>query len=76
MERYDFQNIISQPQQEKHTVSCVVNVIVLCLIMAVASVSLLFLKRPDISATEKRELAKFPEFSWISYYEGDYTDAI
>ncbi len=39
-------------------------------------VTLLVLPRSTISMLEKRELATFPEFSWESYFSGEYTAAI
>ncbi len=39
-------------------------------------VSFIIPLRPTISQIEKRELAKFPEFSWEALAEGDYFDQI
>lgn len=39
-------------------------------------VSFLIFLRPDRSYMEKRELAKFPEFSWDALVSGDYFDDI
>ena len=39
-------------------------------------VCMLVMPRSTISNIEKRELAKFPEFSWESYWSGEYTDGI
>lgn len=40
------------------------------------TVMLLFFERPTISLTEKRELAKFPEFSFESFFKGEYTEGV
>ncbi len=39
-------------------------------------VCMLVMPRSTISMLEKRELATFPEFSWESYFSGEYTAAI
>lgn len=39
-------------------------------------VCMLVMPRSTISMLEKRELATFPEFSWKSYFSGEYTAAI
>ena len=39
-------------------------------------ICMLVMPRSTISNIEKRELAKFPEFSWESYWSGEYTDGI
>jgi len=39
-------------------------------------ICMLVMPRSTISNIEKRELAKFPEFSWESYWKGEYTDGI
>lgn len=47
------------------------------LVLAVLTVAAFILPlRPDRSYTEKRELAKFPEFSWEALLSGDYFDGI
>ncbi len=53
-----------------------INVGVCASLFAVAAVCLLVLPRPTISESEKRELAKFPAFSWEEYWKGDYTEDI
>ena len=39
-------------------------------------VCMLVMPRSTIAMLEKRELATFPEFSWESYFSGEYTAAI
>ncbi len=39
-------------------------------------VCMLVMPRSTISMLEKRELATFPEFSWKSYFSGEYTAAV
>ena len=45
-------------------------------IFAVLVVCLLVLPRPTVSESEKRPLAKFPQFSWGDYWSGKYTEDI
>lgn len=40
------------------------------------SIFLIILKRPEISQTENRTLEKFPEFSFSSFFDGEYTAGI
>ena len=40
------------------------------------TVALLVLERPAVSYTEKRPLAKFPDFSFEKFFSGEYTDEI
>lgn len=54
----------------------IINIGACSVFFAAVIVGLLALPRPTISETEKRELAKFPEFSWDSYWKGDYTEGI
>lgn len=53
-----------------------VNAISFFLIVFVISVCLLVLKRPEISATENRTLAKWPSFSISKLFSGEYTAGI
>ncbi len=53
-----------------------INIGVCSSIFAVLVVALAVLPRPTVSETEKRELAKFPEFLWENYWKGDYTEDI
>lgn len=50
-----------------------INVIVIALIFAAISLFLLIGKRPTVSKTENRELARFPSFSSKSFFDGEYT---
>ena len=45
-------------------------------VFVVGAFSMVILPRPTSSDTEKRDLAKYPEFSADSYFNGDYTDDI
>ncbi|MBQ2152418.1 MAG: hypothetical protein II440_03125 [Clostridia bacterium] len=45
-------------------------------VYAAIVICMLVMPRSTISNIEKRELAKFPEFSWESYWSGEYTDGI
>lgn len=39
-------------------------------------IGLAFFARPERSESEKRELTKFPEFTWEAFWSGEYTDQI
>lgn len=52
------------------------NVIAFALTVLVTAVCLLILKRPEISETENRTLAKWPSFSFSKYFSGKYTAGI
>lgn len=52
------------------------NIIYTSIFFAVTAGLLLFLPRPTQSLIEQRELAEFPEFSWESFINGDYTEGI
>lgn len=49
------------------------NIISLALILVLGGIFLLVGKRPTVSQTENRELAKFPKFSLSSFFSGDFT---
>lgn len=50
-----------------------VNVVICALTFLVISVCMLIMKRPEISETENRTLAKVPKFSFSDYFSGKYT---
>ena len=50
-----------------------INIIVLVLTFSIISIFLLVGKRPTVSKTENRDLAKFPSFSSESFFKGEYT---
>lgn len=58
------------------TVVKAINAAVLCLLGLGISAYLLLAPRPTQSGIENRELAKFPEFSWESYFNAEYTAGI
>ncbi len=58
------------------TVIKAVNAVVLCLLGLGISAYLLLAPRPTYSGIENRELAKFPEFSFESYFNAEYTAGI
>ena len=58
------------------TVVKAVNAAVLCLLGLGISAYLLLAPRPTQSGIENRDLAKFPEFSWESYFNAEYTAGI
>lgn len=48
------------------------NIIVLVAVLGIGSLIMLFAPRPTVSEQEKRELAKFPEFSAKGYFDGSF----
>ena len=50
-----------------------INIIVLVLTFSIISIFLLVGKRPTVSKTENRDLAKFPSFSSENFFKGEYT---
>lgn len=52
------------------------NVIICAITFVVIAVCLIILKRPEVSETENRTLAKWPSFSFSDYFSGQYTSAI
>lgn len=52
------------------------NVVVCGLFFLGAVIYMLVFEHPTVSEIEKRTLAKFPEFSWDSYFKGEYTAQI
>ncbi len=62
-------------KQRKRAVSAVGILLILSFI-TIISMCMVFLPRPATSEIEKRELAKFPEFSFESYFKGEFTSGI
>lgn len=60
-------------EDKNKTLAQKINIGVCASFFAIVIVCLLVLPRPTVSETEKRELAKFPEFSWDAYWSGKYT---
>ena len=54
----------------------VANIAVTVTLFVGATVALLVMERPTVSYTEKRMLAKFPDFSFEKFFSGEYTDEI
>lgn len=50
-----------------------VNAAVILTIIGGGALFMTFGERPEISAEEKRSLAKCPEFTWESYFSGGFT---
>lgn len=57
-------------------ISKAVNAAVICLLGLSISAYLIFAPRPTESGVENRELAKFPSFSFESYFDASYTTQI
>ncbi|MCR4925792.1 MAG: hypothetical protein K5917_05845 [Clostridiales bacterium] len=53
-----------------------INIAILTIFLLTVSICLIVMKRPTVSYVENRTLAKFPEFSFASYFSGEYTDQI
>lgn len=53
-----------------------VNVCVCGIAAAVIAVGMLVLERPTVSETENRTLATMPDFTWESYFSGEYTAGV
>lgn len=53
-----------------------VNIVVCSLLFVVISVCLIVFRRPEISETENRTLAKMPEFSWSELFSGRYAEGV
>lgn len=54
----------------------IINIAVISSIFVAAVVSLTFFERPVSSVTEKRDLAKFPEFNSENLFSGKFTDGV
>lgn len=83
IEKIDIDVDIPQPVitiEEKHEILLKrfnkINIWIFSVLMASASAFMLFGKRPTVSETENRTLAKFPEFSKEGLLDGSYTDGI
>ena len=63
-------------EAKKAPVLAIINVAVIGVLTLVITVLMLVLERPTISESEKRELAKFPEFSTEKFFSGQYTAQI
>lgn len=53
-----------------------INIVICSLTFVAISVCMIVLKRPEISETENRTLAKWPEFSFSDYFSGKFTASI
>lgn len=64
--------------KEKKGVSpwIIANIAAVALLFAGITISLLVFERPVESQIERRELAKFPEFSVADFFSGDFTDGV
>ena len=60
------------PKREKTL--CIINIAVLMTIFAGITLFMTFGQRPNVSYEENRNLEKMPEFSWESYWNGDFTE--
>ncbi|MBD5081777.1 MAG: hypothetical protein HDT44_08465 [Ruminococcaceae bacterium] len=66
----------SENRSKKTNRMLIANTVVIGSVFAAITVSMLVFTRPTISMTEKRELAKFPEFSFEDFFSGKYTSGI
>ena len=58
------------------TASHCINAGVFIAVIVVMGAAAIFLPKPTVSEYEKRELAKFPEFSLESLFSGDYMEQL
>lgn len=66
----------SEKVKKQKKIGSVIN-ITACSVFFVGAICFqLFMERPTISESEKRELAKFPTFTWESYWSGEFTEGI
>ena len=73
----------SRPQKKRRERECrpsaylqMLYIFVIAVVTAAIAVCLLIMDRPDFSAIEQRSLAKMPEFTWKSFFSGEYADGI
>lgn len=53
-----------------------INLVVMISLFIGITVMMLVFERPTISLTEKRTLAEFPEFTFESFFKGEYTEGV
>ncbi|MCI7768070.1 MAG: DHHW family protein [Oscillospiraceae bacterium] len=58
----------------RHAIFERVSIIIFLAVLFFTGLCLVFLKRPDFSESEKRELAKKPELTLQSYFDGSFAD--
>lgn len=63
-------------REKKSKFWAVANTVVMGTVFTAITVSLLVFDRPEISMTEKRELAKFPQFSFEDFFAGKFTTGV
>lgn len=66
---------IPENKKQKRNLN-IVNICVTASLFIAAAVSLTLFERPTSSASEKRELAKFPEFNAENLFSGKFTDGV
>ena len=60
----------------KNKLACIRIISFVLVMLSFFVIGLAFFARPDISENEKRELTKFPKFTWSSFISGEYTEQI
>ena len=75
MARYKNSEKIEKYEKKKNRVYKISSAVFLTLIAGTAA-AMAFLKRPEVSENEKRELAKFPSFTFESWFDGSYAEAL
>lgn len=63
-------------QKKKSNVGVIANTVVMGTVFTAITVSLIVFDRPEVSMTEKRELAKFPQFSFEDFFSGEFTTGV
>lgn len=67
---------MSEKNKKADNIFALFNIIVIILVLLAGFVYLLFFERDTVSYEENRNLAEFPEFSWETYFNGEYTEGI
>lgn len=75
MARYKNSEKIEKYDKKKKQMYKISSAVFLTLIAGTAA-AMTFLKRPEVSENEKRELAKFPSFSFESWFDGSFAEAL
>ena len=70
------QHVKEKEKKQSAPVWVKINLVVMISVFIGITVLMLFFERPTVSMTEKRELAKFPEFSFESFFKGEYTEGV
>jgi len=62
--------------KKSRNLTAAINVTVFVVILILGFILIMFMPKPTVSEYERRELAKFPEFSAAALFNGEYADGI